>query len=261
MHIRRRPSASLAISLVALFVALGGVGWAATQLPAGSVGTSQLQAGAVSNSKIQNQAVGNWKLAFGAVGGRKLSNGAVGKDQINSNQVQARISGTCASGAIASVSTGGGVTCAATLPQEFDTTSVSSGVPVPAGTSSTTVASEPLPGGSSYLVLANPYVQLTHVPSGQAVEVSCTLGVGTTTAATDTREWTFETGPDGDDQANSIPLVVTAPSSANSITANVTCTRTVTGGSGSPTVMVSSNINALQTASNTTTTPSSSSSG
>jgi hypothetical protein len=260
MHIRRRPSASLAISLVALFVALGGVGWAATQLPAGSVGTAQLQAGAVSNSKIQNQAVGNWKLAFGAVGARKLSNGAVGKGQINSNQVQARISSACASGAIASVSAAGGVTCAATLPQEFDTASASP-VPVPAGTIPTTIASESLLGGSPYLVLANPYVQITHASSAQQVQVSCTLAVGPTAAAVQTREWTVEIGSGGDDQANSIPLVVTAPQSANSITANVTCTRSVTGGTGSPTVTVSSNVNALQTASNTTTTPSSSSSG
>jgi hypothetical protein len=260
MHVSRRPSASLAISLVALFTALGGVGWAATQLPAGSVGTAPQQAGAVSNSKIQNQAVGNWKLAFGAVGARKLTNGAVGKDQINSNQVQERIGGTCASGAIASVSVGGDVTCAATLPQEFDSASASP-VSVTAGTSPTTVASESLIGGSSYLVLANPYVQLTHASPAQQVQVSCTLAVGPTAAAVQTRDWTVETGSGGDDQANSIPLVVTAPENANSTTANVTCTRAVTGGTGSPTVTVSSNINALQTASNTTTTPGSGSSG
>src|SRR5690242_7341047 len=94
---RRRPSAPLVVSVIALFVALGGVGYAATFLPANSVGTAQLQNNAVKNWKISNQAVGNWKLAFGAVGSRKIENGAVGTKQINSNQVQARVAGTCSS--------------------------------------------------------------------------------------------------------------------------------------------------------------------
>ena len=43
--VRRRPCV---VSLVALFVSLGGVGYAATQLPDNSVGTAQLKNGAVS---------------------------------------------------------------------------------------------------------------------------------------------------------------------------------------------------------------------
>jgi hypothetical protein len=228
------------VSVVALFASLGGVGYAATTLPSGSVGTAQLHSGAVTNAKIKN----------GAVGHGKLAGGAVGKTQINSSQVQARVSGTCSSGAIASVASGGGVTCASTMPQEFDTSS-GSPVSVPDGSSATTIATESLSGGSSYMVLANPDVQITNASVHQQVQVTCKLAVGPTTGAQQARTWSTEIGADADNQENAIPLVVTAPQSANSITANVTCTRTFTGGS-SPTVTVSSNINALETASNTT---------
>ncbi len=155
MHVRRRPSAAMIVSLLALFASLGGVGWAATQLPPGSVGTDELQTGAVTNGKLSNQSVGNWKLAFGAVGARKIASGAVGKGQINSNQVQARVTGTCATGAMTAIGSGGGVTCGSTASHEFDTSSASP-VTVPNGAGPTTIAGESLSGGSSYLVLANP---------------------------------------------------------------------------------------------------------
>jgi hypothetical protein len=45
------------ISIVALIVALGGTGYAALNLPNGSVGTAQLRDGAVSTRKLQNGAV------------------------------------------------------------------------------------------------------------------------------------------------------------------------------------------------------------
>jgi hypothetical protein len=50
----RAPSPALVISLIALFVALGGTTYAATSLPAGSVGTKQLKNGAVTASKIHH---------------------------------------------------------------------------------------------------------------------------------------------------------------------------------------------------------------
>jgi hypothetical protein len=48
----RAPSPALVISLIALFVALGGTAYAATSLPANSVGTRQLKKGAVTAAKI-----------------------------------------------------------------------------------------------------------------------------------------------------------------------------------------------------------------
>jgi hypothetical protein len=250
MRIRRRPSASMVIALLALFASLGGVGYAATYLPAGSVGTAQLQDASVTNHKILNGSVGNFKLAFGAVGARKLANGAVGLTQINTTQVQARVAGTCSAGAISAVSATGTVTCSSAMPQEFDTSSAAP-VTVPAGTTATSIASEPLPGGSSYVVFANPYVKITNPTAGQQVEIDCTLSVGPATTAVQTRSWTVEIGPGGLSQTNAIPLTTTAPSSTNSITASVNCTREFTSGS-SPTITVATSINAVQTAANTT---------
>src|SRR5579884_1956209 len=53
----RAPSPAFVISLIALFVALGGTTYAATSLPRNSVGTGQLKKNAVTASKIRNGAV------------------------------------------------------------------------------------------------------------------------------------------------------------------------------------------------------------
>jgi hypothetical protein len=242
----------MVVALLALFASLGGVGYAATFLPAGSVGTAQLQNASVTNHKILNGSVGNFKLAFGAVGPRKLENGAVGTAQINSSEVQARVTGTCSAGAVTSVTSTGAVGCGPAPGQEFDTSSATA-VTVPTGTTATPIASEPLPGGASYLVSANPYVHLTNptATAGKQAQVDCTLAVGPATTAVQTRSWTVEIGPNALAQTNSIPLVVTAPSSASSITASVACTQEFTG-TPSPTVTVTTSINAIQTASNVT---------
>jgi hypothetical protein len=50
----RRPSASTGIALLALFVALGGTGYAALKLPKNSVGTAQLKNNAVTGAKVKN---------------------------------------------------------------------------------------------------------------------------------------------------------------------------------------------------------------
>ena|SRR5437016_8279849 len=54
---RMRPSPALVISLIALFVALGGTGYAAIVLPKNSVGTKQLKNGAVTAAKISSSAL------------------------------------------------------------------------------------------------------------------------------------------------------------------------------------------------------------
>lgn len=50
----RRPSPSMAVSLTALVVAMGGTSYAAVTLSANSVGTVQLKANAVTGSKVKN---------------------------------------------------------------------------------------------------------------------------------------------------------------------------------------------------------------
>jgi hypothetical protein len=52
----RRPSPAMCVALVALFVALGGTGYAAFSLPSDSVGTAQLRDGAVTKRKISARA-------------------------------------------------------------------------------------------------------------------------------------------------------------------------------------------------------------
>jgi hypothetical protein len=53
----RRPSPSMVVAFIALLVALGGTGYAASQLPNNSVGSKQLKNNAVTAKKIKNGAV------------------------------------------------------------------------------------------------------------------------------------------------------------------------------------------------------------
>jgi hypothetical protein len=59
------------VAYLALFVALGGTSYAATQLPAGSVGTRQLRNGAVTNSKVRRGSLSAAVLSPAAVSALK----------------------------------------------------------------------------------------------------------------------------------------------------------------------------------------------
>ena len=79
MPTNKRPttaSLSLAVSLLALVVALSGTAYAA--LAAGSVGTKQLAKASVTKGKIRNGAVTAPKIKDGAVGSEQLAAGSVG---------------------------------------------------------------------------------------------------------------------------------------------------------------------------------------
>jgi hypothetical protein len=52
-----RPSASMVVSFLALFVALGGSGYAALRLPANSVGSRQLKSDAVTGAKVKDNSL------------------------------------------------------------------------------------------------------------------------------------------------------------------------------------------------------------
>lgn len=262
--LRRRPSAPLIISIVALVMSLGGVGWAATQLPANSVGSAQIQNNAVTYKKINPNSVGAVRLANGGVVNSKLADNsvsylkiqpsAVGRVRANLNQLQARVANTCSSTneAISAISGTGTATCSSAPPLEFGAVTTSP-VTVSSDTTPASILTKSLPGASSYVAFANPYVQVTGGQAGQQVNVSCTLAVGTATTATQTRSVSIQlSGSPVRGQAASIPLAVTAPSSANAVTANLACTRTVLGGTPTPapTVNVSASLNALQTQSN-----------
>lgn len=65
----KMPSPALVISCISLFVALGGVGYAAIVLPANSVGTKQLRPAAVKTADIGLSAVTGAKIKDGSVSG------------------------------------------------------------------------------------------------------------------------------------------------------------------------------------------------
>jgi hypothetical protein len=251
MHLlKRRPSAPMIVAVVALFAALGGVGYAASSLPRNSVGSAQ----------IQNGAVGNHKLAALAVGYQKIKPGSVGIKRINPTSVQARVSGTCSAGAITAIDGKGKVTCASAPAAEFDTSSAAPVTVTSVDSTTTTkptiatIASEPLAGGSSYIAFATPYVQVTSTSAtSQHVSVTCTLAAGPATTALQTRSVTVDASMNTGEQDASVPLVATAPSSGAATTSAVACESTYTGGTPAPTVKVQSSLNVLQTAGNTTT--------
>jgi hypothetical protein len=70
---RRRSLYPHVASTLALVVSLGGVSYAATQLPAGSVGTRQLKDGAVTAPKLADHSVKHRKLTLNAVTGANVA--------------------------------------------------------------------------------------------------------------------------------------------------------------------------------------------
>jgi hypothetical protein len=223
----RRPSAAIVISSVALFLSLGGAGYAAVFLPANSVGSYQLRSNAVTYKKIEP--------------------GAVGIVRANTGQLQVRVGQSCSAGsAIGSISQIGKVTCNAALPAEFGTTTNTQPVPETA-TAPTTISSVALATGSTYLAFANPTVAVTGAgtASAQTVTVSCTLTVGSNTQI---RSATITTVDGTAVTDASIPLQLAGGSG----TATVACqsSTTATGTVKAAPVSVASAVNALQTASN-----------
>jgi hypothetical protein len=64
----RRPSPATCIALLALFVALGGTTWAATSLPARSVGTAQLKSNAVTGPKVKDRSLTSVDIKLSSLG-------------------------------------------------------------------------------------------------------------------------------------------------------------------------------------------------
>lgn len=67
----------MAVAVTALVVALGGTGYAATELPAKSVGRKQLRDGSVGPKTIRANAVSGTQIAPGAVTGLKVRDGSL----------------------------------------------------------------------------------------------------------------------------------------------------------------------------------------
>jgi hypothetical protein len=80
----KRPTTGTVLSVVAITLALGGTGYAATK-----IGTAQLKDGSVTSAKIKDGGVKSSDLASGAVTGAKIDAGAVDSAQIAGGAVTA----------------------------------------------------------------------------------------------------------------------------------------------------------------------------
>lgn len=73
---KHRPSGPMVVALLALFVALGGTGYAALKLPKNSVGTKQLQRGAVTGPKIKDNSITGADITESKLGPVPVAGGA-----------------------------------------------------------------------------------------------------------------------------------------------------------------------------------------
>jgi hypothetical protein len=80
MGVQMRPKLTFAnvVSVIALFVALGGTGLAASQLGKNSVGPKQLKKNAVTTAKIKNEAVTGAKVKKGTLTGTQINVSTLG---------------------------------------------------------------------------------------------------------------------------------------------------------------------------------------
>jgi len=76
-YLARRPSPALVISLIALFVAMSGTGYAVSK-----VGSKQLKKNAVTSSKIKKNAVTSSKIKKNALTGPKIKKDSIKGDDI-----------------------------------------------------------------------------------------------------------------------------------------------------------------------------------
>jgi hypothetical protein len=79
----RRPRHATIVAYLALFVALGGTGYAATTLPKNSVGAKQLRTGAVTSQDIRGNTVRSGDVRNGTLVGRDVRADALGGREIN----------------------------------------------------------------------------------------------------------------------------------------------------------------------------------
>ena len=236
--LRRRLSAPMVVSFLALFIALGGAGWAALRVPPNSVG----------NAQLQNFSVGNAKLRPNSVSAAKIVAGAVGARQVNPIQVQLRVTSSCLIGAIQSLTVSGNVTCTPALPSEFGTLPRGSTL----GLTGKQVASVSLsanPAGSSYLAIGN--VQVTEVEgtAPQSVDVSCTMTVGGGSGTSGHFDANLG-GANATMASGTIPLVLPISIAGSPQTLATSCAVVASPASPAPSVSVTATINAVQTAVN-----------
>jgi len=83
----KTPSPAMVVAMVALFIALGGAGYAAVSIPRNSVGTEQLKDFAVTSFKIQSKAIKTNKIRDFAVTPLKIQNSAIKTNKLSDGAV------------------------------------------------------------------------------------------------------------------------------------------------------------------------------
>ncbi|MBS1879686.1 MAG: hypothetical protein JST31_09250 [Actinobacteria bacterium] len=81
---RKRLTFANVMSVIAVFVALGGVGYAAVKLPKNSVGTAQLKPSSVTGAKVRNGSLTGADIAAGTLGTVPRATSAAGADHATS---------------------------------------------------------------------------------------------------------------------------------------------------------------------------------
>lgn len=82
-----KPSASLVISLIALFISLGGTSYAVTALDDNSVTTPKIRDGAVTSAKLADNSVTASKIPITSIPASKLLLGSIGTFQIGNKSI------------------------------------------------------------------------------------------------------------------------------------------------------------------------------
>ncbi|MGH2940472.1 MAG: hypothetical protein ACRDPE_20380 [Solirubrobacterales bacterium] len=161
-YLRRHFTYANVVASLALFLALGGAAFAATQLPRNSVGTGQLKPGAVTAGKIAKKTRNQLQGARGATGpagpqgktGKQGAKGATG--------AKGETGPRGATGATGADGTG----------PAFEVFTDPNTSPKAIGTSATSILAENL-GAGSYVMTANVVVEATAPGT-----VNCILGSG-----------------------------------------------------------------------------------
>ena len=104
-EIKRSLSYANVTATLALFIALGGVSYAATQLPRDSVGSRQIRRNAVGSSEIRNRAVGTSEVRQGSLRASDLSRSA--RDSLRGRKGDPGAPGAAATKFFAAVSASG----------------------------------------------------------------------------------------------------------------------------------------------------------
>jgi hypothetical protein len=84
---RKRLSFANVVSMIALFVALGGTSYAATSLARNSVGKGQIRANAVGKSEAAPNSVGKSEVSTSSIGRSEIATNGVAASEIKANAI------------------------------------------------------------------------------------------------------------------------------------------------------------------------------